>query len=366
MTSPAGDPTSRYAENRDRQGDITRLWVIGAFALISLMVTIYAVTTQGEEILPQVYYLIPHLYIIPIILVSLWYPRRGSQVTLLLGAAIVALTVFFFYHGRAIDPVLSILNTGIDIWVVSALALLARCKPQTPVTDTYQDVRIGEQEEKRPLPVLEEPAAFTPSAPATVFNDSIAGYVEALRLKDEGIRIDAARALGASGDPAAIGPLIAALRDENRFVREEAAKSLGKIKDERAIALLLAALSDDARCVREGAVQALGNMGERAVSPLIGALADPDWHVRMGAAISLRIIGDQRAVPHLVGMIKDTNRFVRREAIKSLGRFGDPVAVSPLRQALGDEDEGVRIKAEAARRKITGEGRDPVDYGSTL
>ena len=365
MTSPAGYHTSHRTEDRHNQGDITRLWVIGAFALISLMVTIYAVTTQGETILPQVYYLIPHLYIIPILLVSLWYPKRGSQVTFLVGGAIVALTVFFFYRGRAIDPVLSIMNAGIDIWVVSALALLARCKPQAAVSDSDTGRHFAGRGSVIPAAEPEEPSAEGNAARAPVLDDSIAGYVEALRLKDDGIRIDAARALGESGDPAAIDPLVAALRDENRFVREEAAKSLGKIKDDRAISLLLAALSDDARCVRDGAVQALGGMGERAVVPLMGALGDPDWHVRMGAAISLRIIGDQRAVDPLMGLIRDPNRFVRREVVKSLGRFGNSIALAPLEEALGDEDEGVRIKAEFALRKIRNEGLDAIEKSSS-
>lgn len=330
--------------------EAVRLWVIGAFALVSLLVTVYAIGNGGSALSPSLYYLIPHLYIIPIILVSLWYPRRGLQVTILLGASIIALTVFFFYGGNSIDPVLSTLNAGIDIWIVAALALLARCKQQ--VSD---------------FPKVKE---VMPAHPHTICGsggssgsdaaiqggmhscEGIAGYIDALHLKDEGIREGAARALGDLQDPGAIEPLILALSDESRLVREEAARSLGRIGGERAVEPLLRALMDDQRCVREGAVQALGCIGSPAVGPLIVTLSDNDWHARMGAAISLRIIGDGRATDPIIRCLQDENRFVRREAAKSLGRLGDHRAVAALQVALQDEDEGVRTKAAAALKRI--------------
>ncbi|HZD42757.1 MAG TPA: hypothetical protein VE134_01735, partial [Methanomicrobiales archaeon] len=46
--------------DREKQSEMVRLWLIGAFAIISLLVTLYAVSEQGEAYLHQVYYLIPH------------------------------------------------------------------------------------------------------------------------------------------------------------------------------------------------------------------------------------------------------------------------------------------------------------------
>ena len=323
--------------------DIVRLWLIGAFAIVSLLVTIYAVS--GQPLLPQVYYLIPHLYIIPLILVSLWYPQRGLQVTILLVIAVGTLTGWLFYSGHSLDPVLSILNAGIDIWIVSALALLARCKQQVPMQ------RSGSGGRTDPEPREER-------VPATSYDD-IGGCIEALHLKDARIREEAARALGEMRDPRVIDPLVQALQDESRPVREEAARSLGKVGGNLAIPPLIAAMRDDRRSVRESAVQAMANLGETAVEPLIRALIDEDWHVRMGAAIALRIIGDPAAIDPLLPALRDENRFVRREAAKSLGRFGDERAVAPLEQALLDTDAGVRAKADAALRRIREGNAEP-------
>ncbi|MDI6719521.1 MAG: HEAT repeat domain-containing protein [Methanomicrobiales archaeon] len=326
------EQTKHLARVSARETDIVRLWLIGAFAIVSLLVTVYAVS--GQPIIPQVYYLLPHLYIIPIILVSLWYPHRGLQVTILLVAAVGLLTGWLFFSGHTLDPVLAVLNAGIDIWVVSALALLARCRRQESVPRSGDAADRGQPHQKPPV------------------SDEIGWCIEALRLKDARMREEAVRTLGGKRDPRVIDPLIRALRDEDPAVREEAARSLGKVGGERAIHALIEAMKDERRSMRESAVQALAGMGEAAVEPMLRSLGDADWHVRMGAAIALRIIGEPAAIGPLIPALRDENRFVRREAAKSLGRFGDARAVPALEQALHDADGGVRAKAEAALRRI--------------
>lgn len=86
------------------------------------------------------------------------------------------------------------------------------------------------------------------------------------------IRWRAAIALGKSGEPSAVPPLIAALSDENDHVREEAAEALGMIGDERAIDPLIGALNDPQRGVRLRAIKALEIFGERAEPALRQAL----------------------------------------------------------------------------------------------
>ena len=319
-----------HAENR---GDMAKLWLIGAFATISLLVTLYAIQNQSDPLFSRFFYLIPHLYIIPIILVSLWYPRRGSQITVLIFISVIVLASVFFTFGFPIDPVLSVLNAGIDIWIVSALALLSRCKQEWAL----------------------DPPPATKAAPergSLLRPDSFGEYRQALQTHDERIRADAARALGESKEIRAIPFLAEALGDPSVVVRGEVVHALGMIPDPRSVSLLLPVLGDPNRTLRESAVQALGGLGPVCVIPLIEALSHEDWHVRMGAAIALRIDGDPRSIQPLIGCLADANRFVRREAVKSLGRVGDMAAVGPLQSALQDEDGGVRGKAQAAIRKI--------------
>ncbi|MDD1676932.1 MAG: HEAT repeat domain-containing protein [Methanomicrobiales archaeon] len=312
---------------------MVKIWVIGVFAFISLLVTVYAIENQQDPIFSQFFYLIPHLYIIPIILVSLWYPRRGSQITILLFVSVIVLTTVIFIFGFPIDPVLSILNAGIDIWVVSALALLARCKQEWALdVPPEQNVISPTSSPQKPDPFQE--------------------YRQALLTHDERIRADAARALGESKEIRAIPLLSEALGDTSTVVRTQVVRALGQIPDLRSVTLLISLLADNNRTIRESAVQALGGFGPVSVAPLIEALAHEDWHVRMGAAIALRINGDPRSVEPLIRCLRDESRFVRREAVKSLGRVGSLSAVEPLQSALHDMDDGVREKAELAIRKI--------------
>jgi hypothetical protein len=304
--------------------DLVKLFLIGVFALLSLLVTIYAIL-DGGAVMQERYYLIPHLYILPIILVALWYPQRGTQVILLLIASIVALTGFFYFFRHTIDPVFSLLNAGIDLWIVLALAMKVRIR----------------------LPTAERKSTIAGK-------EDLGGYVEALKLNDEGVRIEAVRALGSSGDPAVLEPLVGMLQDESRAVREEVARSLGKIPIPGAVPPLIQLLKDDHRVIRETAVQALGTKGPDVVPELLERLNDPDWHVRMGVAIALRIIGDPRAIDPLILRFQDENRFVRREAVKSVGRLGDTRAQEALMYLLQDEDQTVRLRAEVALMKIHG------------
>jgi hypothetical protein len=116
-----------------------KLFLIGSFALIALLVTLYGIMLQHEGIFLERYYLVPHLYIIPIILVALWYPRRGMQVIILLIASIAFLTGLTYCIRHTLDPVLSLLNAGIDVWIVAALALSARSRAPVERTPSLSD-----------------------------------------------------------------------------------------------------------------------------------------------------------------------------------------------------------------------------------
>jgi hypothetical protein len=67
----------------------------------------------------------------------------------------------------------------------------------------------------------------------------------------------AARDLGASGDPRALGPLLAALEDDDPEVREEAARALGRLRDARCREALEKLLSDEKSAVQRAAREAL-------------------------------------------------------------------------------------------------------------
>lgn len=344
MPTPSRILASAHQTLEERR-DTVKLGIIAIFAVTSLIFTLYLIVTRDQAFAASLYPLIPHLYLIPIILLALWYPRRGLQITLLLIAAILLLTTFLFLEGIVLNPFIALLNAGMDIAIFVALALYAKDRTlvESFLRGFFEHSGLGETFEE----TMEHPSVRAKIKFEGAFED----VIRALHNPDEEVREEAARALGELGDSRAVEPLIGLLSDENRYVRREAAKSLGKIGDERAIVPLINALKDEDRYGREGAAEGLGDMGEKAFSHLVSAMEDPDWHVRTGAAVALRIIGDKRALPALTRAMQDENRFVRREVIKSLGRIGDHSVIDTLIAALKDPDRSVRLRAVSALSK---------------
>ncbi|MBN1568775.1 MAG: HEAT repeat domain-containing protein [Acidobacteria bacterium] len=136
----------------------------------------------------------------------------------------------------------------------------------------------------------------------------------------------AAIALGKTGNPRAVEPLIKALADPDTFVRSFAAVSLGNLKDARAVEPLIKALGDENQRVRRSAVEALG---------------------------SLR---DPKALEALLKLLNDENVLVRRSAAQALGNLGNPDVVDPLLKALGDKDSYIWTGASFALIEIGSPG----------
>lgn len=326
-------------------GQALKLAVIGIFAVIALLVTLYAFFSGSMIFGIGNIILLPHLYLIPIILFALWYPKRGLQITVVIIAALVILTLVLTLQGLISDPVFMLLNSGVDLMIVFALALYAKDRDLVEsllreIMSQYKDTRARRTGKEYGQTIAER------------FNGDISEVLKALGSGDEDDREEAARSLGELKKPEGVEPLIAALSDRSRYVRREAAKALGAIGDERGIPSLIRALKDDDRSAREGAAEGLALMGENAVGPLTAALEDPDWHVRMGAVVALRIIGDRTAMPEIIRAAGDDSRFVRREAVKSMGRMGGREVMQPLIAALRDEDSSVRLRAAGALGRI--------------
>ena len=111
-------------------------------------------------------------------------------------------------------------------------------------------------------------------------------------------------ALEKIGEPA-VEPLIQALGNPEEGVRWEAAKALGMICDPRAVKSLIQALRDPNREGRWLAAGAREKIGQPAVESLIQALGDPDEEVRQEAAQVLGEISDSRALPELAQIARE-------------------------------------------------------------
>ena len=205
--------------------------------------------------------------------------------------------------------------------------------------------------------------------------------IEALKDPHYGVRIAAVEGLGEIGGPDAVEALVLILGDTREDVRIAAARALGRIGDPRSIQPLIRLFADRYHGVRVAAADAVAVFGRDALGPLEAALDDPVSVVRVTAAKAIGTIGATESVPSLIGRLGDPAPEVRWSVARALAEFG-PEAVEPLFlvlkkgqkemrlaaidalwevpgeragealfYALKDEDEEVRVKAEAALRK---------------
>jgi HEAT repeat protein len=104
-------------------------------------------------------------------------------------------------------------------------------------------------------------------------NSTVKNLIVLLSSRDDLVRTGACKSLIAIGKPA-VPFLVEALKDSHYMVRWEAAKALGAIGDPTAAPALVQALEDDAFEVRWRAAEGLTKMGVNGISPLLKALVE--------------------------------------------------------------------------------------------
>jgi len=189
----------------------------------------------------------------------------------------------------------------------------------------------------------------------------VTALIEALKIPDNDVRVNAVWALGKIGPQAraAIPELMEALVDNDWKVRFPAAWALGRIGPDavETIPSLIHALGDRKVDVRREAVQALGWIGPQTnevVPALIGSLEDPDADIRYKAALMLGGFGStaKEAVPALIDALDDPDELVRRFVPQALGEIGSDAKDAIPALILGFRDEEVSTYAPSALGKI--------------
>jgi HEAT repeat protein len=211
--------------------------------------------------------------------------------------------------------------------------------------------------------------------------DGTALLAQFLNDPDQGLRLEAARALGKLGPAAvvAVPGLTAALQERNLKLRLAAATALGSIGAAAAPAIpaLAAAMTGAHLVLARLAAQALSRIGRPAVPTLVELLQSPDPYIRREAAWALGEIGPAVAnlapiVPELPPSSLIDTRPERRQAVTPVIPLSrqdlviDPQAVPPppppkariadpieaLKAALADVDAKVRVAAQTALRRL--------------
>ena len=191
----------------------------------------------------------------------------------------------------------------------------------------------------------------------------------------------AARGLGALGDPAAVGTLVALLDPERRDRRVllAALRALGRLRvpeatealrefvvrreidpllryetvlalagrsDAVAVQVFVELLSDPWPPMRAAALRGLAEADrEMFLLVLSGLEPDEDWRVRVALAESLAFAGPEVAAPLLTGMLDDADRRVVPAALSALVEVGAPDVGPLLIEHLAADDVVIRKTA---------------------
>lgn len=317
--------------------EVGKLLFIALLALISLFVSVYVLWESPWTGFRFIYVFIPHLYLIPIILLALWYPKSGLRLIGIILFSVIAFGIFADVYGYQFSMAYMMLYTGLDLATI--MVLLLYMKDRRLVEAVISDLI-----ERRKLPG---------EAVSPPFSRDFDTIIAALGSREEHDREEAVDALSELGDERAILPLIRALDDVSPYVRRAAAQALGGSGAIKSTAPLIKSLTDNDRYVREAAAQALGHLGAVAVPGITAGLEDTDWRIRIGSVIALRVSsGLLPTLDPVIRTLSDDSPYVRREAVKTLGRIGDYTILPYLIQATKDPDAGVRLRAIRAVAKL--------------
>ncbi len=197
-------------------------------------------------------------------------------------------------------------------------------------------------------------------------NGNLAAHVAALRDENPAVRLRAADELGLLEESAAeaVPLLISALHDTYEPVRLNAAYALGAI-GEPAVPKLIETLGAENEQTRRMAAYALGAVGEPAVPALSEALGHAEDTVRVEAAYALAQIGGSahKAVRALMECARDNVVEVRRNSVDAFGSIGPAAAeaVPVLTEMLAsDDDEQVRFDAALALAQLGPSSSDAI------
>ncbi len=193
------------------------------------------------------------------------------------------------------------------------------------------------------------------------FTQELIAAFEHAQHDDDRVRQYLALAMGKTGNPIFVAPLLAALKNEKEENLSALIYALGMLKDSTMVSLLYPYLEHPQSRIRSIAVVALGNIaspGSKAV--LRTALNDKEPNVQWGAAVSLARMGDPAGKDILLKMLdrEYLSRFTevdRQEqnnliltAIEAAVLLQDTILKEKIEQ-LAQHDANMNVRSAALR-----------------
>lgn len=170
--------------------------------------------------------------------------------------------------------------------------------------------------------------------------------LELLTFPDEGVRANAAHALGELGDRGASPKLLSSLKDSSSLVRLNAIESLGLLQSVESMHEISRLLqTDEDPLVRLQAAETLRMFNEPSVlPPLIEALNDPDAGVRAYAADSIGHLRVANAASSLIQQLSsEQSLFVRAYLLSALYQLGNTSALTSLIELIESADNVLAV-----------------------
>jgi HEAT repeat protein len=189
------------------------------------------------------------------------------------------------------------------------------------------------------------------SAQTLIPSEILTGLTNALADTDSGVRINAARALAASGSAEVVGPITQLLNDPDMEVRAEVATILAATRGRDIVAHLHQLLIEDNLDLRKRIIRVLGEIGEpSSLKPVSFFLDDSDKDLVYEVVVALANIGIAGAEQKLADLLVDeANHYtLRMQAARALGKqLGNPSAAETTRQKRAE-----KMKVLEATREV--------------
>ena len=175
--------------------------------------------------------------------------------------------------------------------------------------------------------------------------------------EDPAVRTAAIKCLGMSEDPSASRTIVNCLADESPEVRVQAAIALEELMPADALGPLKAALNDQDPWVRSAAVSAFSIQPGASPGDLSGFLDSDDLMMKTSVIDALGTMaarGHEEVLDILKDVYAEGGLEIKRSVCRILGGIQGPRVLDLLKEAVRDNDPGVRtfaVQALAERKE---------------
>jgi len=198
----------------------------------------------------------------------------------------------------------------------------------------------------------------------------------ALQDKEPEVRAEAARGLANQGAEQYLNALILLLRDPEHEVRKAIITAVATMIENTSGSKelqkqLLPMLTDPSSEVRTSLFNAMSTtvaatpLSKESMRPVLACLSEKDFNCASSACTLLGNNGDPEAIPELTKILGDHSKYsmIRREAALALGKIGhcDADVVDQLTQAVGDQEQPVRLAALSALMSLQTSNEQPYE-----